>query len=262
MEKWEPSCCKLLDELGMGVTHFSDMCNAAGTHILLEVWNCQRQSHTLSAPSWPNFKAPGRHAKAVWQSMLQSLFILLGHSHCQMASPLGDRLNPLDNHWIWWNDPETDTLWEHRQPHEWHTWTALPCCYQHHHFSRLPPAGPSGTPATLQDAILALPPTCLWAVQHAKSDDHGAIVAQAIAQGTAMAVSDGFLRCTLGTSAFVIEGTTSDHHVIGYNRVLGPVEEGDSHRCELAGLCAIISTDGQLPVSSPCSCQWLHHHCM
>jgi len=30
--------------------------------------------------------------------------------------------------------------------------------------------------------------------------------------------------------------------VLGYNRVPGPVEEGDSHRCELAGLCAIVTT--------------------
>jgi len=50
-------------------------------------------------------------------------------------------------------------------------------------------------------------------VQHAQSDDHGLTVAQAIAQGTAVAVSDGSLCYTLGTSAFVIEGATPDHHV-------------------------------------------------
>ena len=97
-------------------------------------------------------------------------------------------------------------------------------------------------PLTLQAAVRALPPTCLWAVQHAQSDDHGLTVARAIAQGTAVAVSDGSLRYTLGTSAFVIEGATPDHRVLGYNRVPGPVEEGDSHRCELAGLYAIVTT--------------------
>jgi len=42
-EKLEPSRRKLLNEvrLHMGFTYLSDMCNAAGTHILLEVWNCQ-----------------------------------------------------------------------------------------------------------------------------------------------------------------------------------------------------------------------------
>jgi len=79
-------------------------------------------------------------------------------------------------------------------------------------------------------------------VQHVQSDDHGLTVAQAIAQGTAVTVSDDSLRYTLGTSAFVIKGATPDHHVLGYNRVPGPVEEGDSHRCELAGLCAIVTT--------------------
>jgi len=104
------------------------------------------------------------------------------------------------------------------------------------------PQQPAVAPSTLQTAILDLPPNCLWAVQHAQSNDHGLTVAQAIAQGTAVAVSDGSLRYTLGTSAFVIEGATPDHHVLGYNRVPGPVEEGDSHRCELAGLYAIVTT--------------------
>ena len=55
-------------------------------------------------------------------------------------------------------------------------------------------------------------------------------------------VSDGSRCYTLGSSAFVIEGATPDHHVLGCNRVPGPVEEGDSHRCELAGLYAIVNT--------------------
>jgi len=103
------------------------------------------------------------------------------------------------------------------------------------------PQQPAVAPSTLQTAILDLPPTCLWAEQHAQSDDHGLTVARAIAQGTAVAVSDGSLCYTLGTSAFVIEGATPDHHVLGYNRVPGPVEEGDSHRCKLAGLYAIVT---------------------
>jgi len=175
----------------MGVTYLSDMCNAAGTRILHEVWNCQRQSHTLRSLSWPNAKAPGRNAKAAWQSMLQSLFILPGHSHRQLTSPLGDWLKPRDAHWICWRDPAKDTLWEHRQSHDWHTWTALPRRYQHRRFSHVgpsdedPPADrshamvrvsgsaarmqdisisipqePPVVPSTLQEAILAFPPTC------------------------------------------------------------------------------------------------------
>jgi len=141
-EKLEPSRRKLLNEvrLHMGFTYLSDMCNAAGTHILPEVWNCQCPSHTLGPHSWPNVKAPGRQAKAAWQSMLQSLFTLPGHSHRQLASPLGEWLTPLDSHWIWWHDPVTDTLWEHRQLNEWHTWTALPRCYQHRRFSHASPS--------------------------------------------------------------------------------------------------------------------------
>jgi len=96
--------------------------------------------------------------------------------------------------------------------------------------------------STLHKVILALLPSCSWAVQHAKSAGHGAAVAQAIRQGVAVAVSDGSLCYTFGTSACVIEGMTPSYHDIAHNCVLRPVEEGDSHRCDLAGLFAIANT--------------------
>jgi len=55
---------------------------------------------------------------------------------------------------------------------------------QQHHCGRKSastPQQPAAAPSTLQGAVLALPPTCLWAVQHAQSDNHGLTVAQAIA---------------------------------------------------------------------------------
>jgi len=87
-------------------------------------------------------------------------------------------------------------------------------------------------------------------VQHAALQDDGRAIAAAIRAGVAVAVSDGSLRYTLGTSAFVIEGVDSVHRNVGYNRVPGPVKEGDSHRCELAGLYAIVTLIN-------CLC---HHH--
>jgi len=105
-------------------------------------------------------------------------------------------------------------------------------------------------PATLHEALESLPRSCHWAVQHAEITDEGRAIAAAIGTGAAVAVSDGSLRYTLGTSAFVIKGMSSVHRIAGYNRVPGPVKEGDAHGCELAGLYAIITLVNRL----------CHHH--
>ena len=270
----EASKRKLLNEvrLHMGVTYLSDLCNAAGTHILPDIWECRHHSTTTPQPGWPNFKAPGRNAKASWQSMLKSCFILPGHTHRQLRHPLGAWLTPLDDFWKWWLSPASDTLWERRQDNSWHQWQAMPVLYQHRRYfhagrsAQLPPADRNRVtvriagqvarlldigeapphsvipqPSTLADVLKALPQSCQWAIQHAKSDDDGATVARAISEGKAVAVSDASLRYTLGTSAFVVEGASSDHRILGYNRVPGPLAEGDSTRCELAGLYAIVT---------------------
>ena len=258
--------------LHLGLTYVSELCTAAGTHVHIDVWNCVRGSTTLPSLSWPNIKAPGRNAKAAWQSMLRSLFIAPGHSYRQLAQPLGNWLHPQDDTWTWWLCPASDTMWERRQNSEWHTWSALPRRYQHRRYTHsgrssqpLPPDCHRATvrtsgrtlrlldigefipstlpqvPTTLKAALAALPQSCQWAIQHTSFEDDGATVAQAIVQDLAVAVSDGSLRYTLGTAAFVIEGSNPTNHVLGYNQVPGPVEEGDSLRCELAGLYAIVT---------------------
>jgi len=95
-------------------------------------------------------------------------------------------------------------------------------------------------PPMLYADLESLPHLCHWAVQHVMIDDDGRTVAAAIGAGVAMAVSDGSLHYTLGTSAFVIEGLDSEHRILVCNRVSGTVKEGDSHHCELAVLYAIV----------------------
>jgi hypothetical protein len=51
---------------------------------------------------------------------------------------------------------------------------------------------------------------------------------------------NGSIKLKFGTAAFVIEGSASNHRIIGANQVPGPIIEGDSHRCEVSGLYAII----------------------
>jgi hypothetical protein len=93
---------------------------------------------------------------------------------------------------------------------------------------------------SLPQVIEQMPESHNWAVQHTMSDADGAYLAQAIWDITAVAVSDGSLRGEFGTSGFIMEGPTSAHYIRAANIVPGPLPEGDSHRCELAGLYGII----------------------
>jgi hypothetical protein len=55
-------------------------------------------------------------------------------------------------------------------------------------------------------------------------------------------VSDASLKFGHGTSAAIIEGAQCDNptRIIVVNQVPGPISEGDSYRCELAGLISIV----------------------
>jgi len=88
-------------------------------------------------------------------------------------------------------------------------------------------------------------------VQHASVDDDGLHLSQAIQSGQAAAVSDASLHRTSGTSSTVVEGSGPEHRLLCHAQVPGPVKEGDSLRCELAGNYSAI-----LCVNAIC----LHHN--
>ena len=46
---------------------------------------------------------------------------------------------------------------------------------------------------------------------------------------------------TSGTAAFVVEGSTPINRVRAVNVAPGPLKDGDSHRCEMAGLYGMIT---------------------
>ncbi len=48
-----------------------------------------------------------------------------------------------------------------------------------------------------------------WAMEHHIVSDAGQTIANAIGNGTAIAVTDGFFQAMLGTLTFVIEGVNS-----------------------------------------------------
>jgi len=232
--------------LYLGVTLLSQCCNAAGTYIHPNVWQCKHNTNILRSPHWPNFKAPTPTAMRAWQSMLTDVFIAQGNRYHQLARPLGLWKTPDDAEWVWWLDPTSGDIFERHPNLAWWKWRALPTHHQQRRFSLDGPTldspqltsvrvsvGVTGCtlcllseahvvpqverppPAMMYEALESLPHSCHWSVQHAEIADEGRAIAAAIRAGAAVAVSDGYLRHTLGTSTFVIKGMDSAHRTVG-----------------------------------------------
>jgi hypothetical protein len=69
--------------------------------------------------------------------------------------------------------------------------------------------------------------------------DDGRTIAQAIRDGTAIAVSDGSFKDCVGTASWVVEGSSPSHRIRGDNIVPGDTENQVSYRSELSGLYGI-----------------------
>ena len=252
--------------LHLGVTVLSELSNAAGTHIDPWIWQGKQRSKLVNAEAWPNTRPPSPRAVERWQAMLKELFSDPNSPSHSLRSPLGPWLEQLDSEWIWWHDPVSNRVLEHKLPHEWHHWTPLPIRYQQQHFRHQgiepdPPfetlsrisvkvarvrlvitslgEAPAHVPPlehlTLHSQLESLPSSAHWAVKHASVDDDGLCLSLAIARGEAVAVSDASLHGTSGTTSTVIEGAGPEHRLLCHTQVPGPVREGDSLRCELAG---------------------------
>jgi hypothetical protein len=91
-------------------------------------------------------------------------------------------------------------------------------------------------PISLTDAIQCLPPECKWAVQQFHSSDNGIRIAQAIQNGTAIALSDGSFKDGFGTSAIIIEASDPGDNIIAVNVVPGCKDTQSSFRSKLSGI--------------------------
>jgi hypothetical protein len=107
------------------------------------------------------------------------------------------------------------------------------------HTSTSSAAPETPTPTTLLNRLNQLPDDAKWALDHIITMDDGATIATALQNNTALAVSDGSLKLGFGTAAYVLEGIDSNNRILGVNEVPGPIKDGDSHRCEVAGIYAV-----------------------
>jgi hypothetical protein len=99
--------------------------------------------------------------------------------------------------------------------------------------------GPSPS-ATLTEWISNCEDGVRWAVRHFSAEDGGAMVAAAIHQGTAVAVSNGSYKDEFGTAALVLEGEDSVNQVLAVNVVPGDLDDQSSYQSELSGIFRVV----------------------
>ena len=253
--------------LFLRATTLSDISNAQGDAIHTNAWLGKPMTHLRARP-WIHTYKPGKNAWDMWRQALRDHFLPPYAPHQSLTSPLGQWRQRMDDTWRWWYKDE-NTLLEHTDDQGWMVWTrqtdrgrfgdATPQVGAHpallrradvnryndsphvyfrgigtHQEHQIQPSD------TLLNTLQKLPPTASWALDHVLDSNNGNTIARAIQQNNAIAVSDGSYKDGFGTAACVIEGETKRGRIRGTNVVPGPIKDGDSHRCELAGLYAII----------------------
>jgi hypothetical protein len=101
------------------------------------------------------------------------------------------------------------------------------------------PSTPS-PPTSLEETITELPETTMWLIAEHFCNDSGINVANAIRNGTAIAVSNGSFKESFGMAALIIEGDNKTKHFIAINVTPGHPEDQSSLRSELSGLFGIL----------------------
>jgi hypothetical protein len=80
-----------------------------------------------------------------------------------------------------------------------------------------------------------------WMVKYFAVEDKGVMIADAISQGTAIAVSNGSYKDEFGTLALVLEGKDSNNCILTVNVVPGDLDDQSSFWSELAGIFGIVT---------------------
>ena len=95
---------------------------------------------------------------------------------------------------------------------------------------------------TLFEFLAALPASQSWATDRVSVEGFAQQIAISIVAGTAIAVSNGSLKDSIGTAAYHIEAPVSEQAWIeGVLLVPGSKRDESSHRSELGGLCGIVT---------------------
>ena len=269
---------KILNECRtfLHVVTLADISTACGNRILQSAYNGERLHQGAHKYSWPRQPdaLPGTHWQT-WQQALDQCFIYVNSPLRTLTTPLTSwTVDPATN-WVWWYHDATNRLFR-KDNNFFTTFTSATrhrgSSYKATTFDAVLPTNsspasvekidiqvfklvgvsshtvlPSAATLTTEvelsrDVTCSIPSADAWAVEELVMTDAGALVAQAIRDGTAIAVSDGSLKDMFGTSSFTLQGRTDDQKITGRNAVPGEPLNQSSYRSELAGIAGVLVT--------------------
>jgi hypothetical protein len=105
-------------------------------------------------------------------------------------------------------------------------------------YFQVPPRG--SEPSDILSVAYNLDPEAFWAIHDFMAPvDNGQTIAEAIRNGSAIAVSDGSYKDKFGTAAWALEGKTALHRITGHCVIPGDPNDQSPYRSELGGLYAM-----------------------
>lgn len=93
----------------------------------------------------------------------------------------------------------------------------------------------------IKDILTALPDYLQWATKRTEGYQYGDALAQAIKEGTAVAVSDGSYKDETGTFVAVLHDGKLENILKTCNQVPGETDKQSAYRSELAGICGSLT---------------------
>jgi hypothetical protein len=261
----------------------SDIVTADGLEISMNAWNGVQDDRGESQYQWPRIqnRLPDEHWKQ-WRRVLDNAFVSNGTER-GLREPLLEWYDGAPIHWKWYFCPAEDRLYA-KEGLLWRVYCrhrsrisprqGRSTYSKTEQLLREPPDGlriasvkkqaqlilyqGSGALRSMrhnnaqqtvsqsfEEERLLRPPLGQWAIQEITVTDDGEAMAQAIRQGTAIAVSDGSYKDGRGTAAFILEtseNSTETGRIVGVNSIPGEKEDQTSYRSEIGGVSGIVET--------------------
>jgi hypothetical protein len=218
---------------------------------------------------WPTQGHPTPKCWTIWQLAIRKCFLYAHLGQHDLRRPLGRWLRPTPSKWKWLYSPSEDRVYSRQPDATYAVFSIIPRQrrlrspqYNSSSTATMVPHDAQRTTVSEQDDFIwchgssaslpaSLPSTTIatavteedqWAIRSLDCSDNGLCLAQAISDGTAIALCDGSYKENFGTAGFVLQSNTTirQHRIIGANVTSGHPDEQNPYRSEVAGIFAIV----------------------
>jgi hypothetical protein len=246
----------------------SDISTGDGRRIHPRSWNGQATDTAGTEYVWPTHGRPSKPGWTLWRSAIRQCFLTLQTTQQLLRQPLGVWKETHTTKWPWLYSPSHDRVYQVRTDKQYNVFSIAPTRrrlrspkYIFTGISHQLPFDSERTTTTNHDSFVwchgsqpsqstnPSPPTLAttihdndqWAIRKLHCTDQGKAMANAILQGTAIAVCDGSYKDQFGTAGFVLQdGSDTDTRITGAHVTPGHPDEINPYRSELGGILAIV----------------------